>query len=71
MSRMGVTPRCVLCHVLSVDTRWRPFCSERCRNVDLAKWIDGAYRVAPDPLDLDADTNDLVNDVNDDLVKTW
>jgi endogenous inhibitor of DNA gyrase (YacG/DUF329 family) len=37
-----------------VDTRWRPFCSERCRNVDLAKWVDGAYRIPSDPLASDA-----------------
>jgi uncharacterized protein len=23
----------------------RPFCSERCRLIDLAAWADGAYRV--------------------------
>ena len=35
------------------DNRWRPFCSERCRNVDLGKWFDEDYCVAgesvPDP----------------------
>ncbi len=23
----------------------RPFCSERCRTVDLGKWLDGGYRI--------------------------
>ena len=36
---------CVLCRRQRVDSRWRPFCSERCRLEDLAKWVDGAYRV--------------------------
>ena len=35
------------------DNPWRPFCSKRCRNVDLGKWFDEDYRVAgefaPDP----------------------
>lgn len=35
------------------ENQWRPFCSERCRNVDLGKWFDEDYRVAgefaPDP----------------------
>jgi endogenous inhibitor of DNA gyrase (YacG/DUF329 family) len=31
-----------------VDERWRPFCSERCRNEDLARWADDRYRVAGD-----------------------
>jgi uncharacterized protein len=41
-----------------VDPRWRPFCSERCRNEDLARWADGRYRLAGDPVppsDFDAD----------------
>lgn len=25
---------------------FRPFCSERCKLVDLGKWISGEYRVA-------------------------
>ena len=33
---------------------FRPFCSERCRLVDLGAWIDESYRIAgtaPDPAD--------------------
>jgi endogenous inhibitor of DNA gyrase (YacG/DUF329 family) len=32
-----------------------PFCSQRCRLVDLGQWLDGNYRipVTPDPLDED------------------
>ncbi len=44
---------CVLCRVHPVDPRWQPFCSERCRNEDLARWAEGRYRVpgeaVPDP----------------------
>jgi endogenous inhibitor of DNA gyrase (YacG/DUF329 family) len=24
---------------------FRPFCSSRCRNIDLARWLDGSYAV--------------------------
>jgi endogenous inhibitor of DNA gyrase (YacG/DUF329 family) len=41
---------CVLCRTRPVDERWRPFCSERCRNEDLARWAEGRYRVASDPV---------------------
>jgi len=41
---------CVVCRRDPVDARWRPFCSERCRNEDLAQWADGRYRVAGDPV---------------------
>jgi endogenous inhibitor of DNA gyrase (YacG/DUF329 family) len=44
-----------------VDEGWRPFCSERCRNEDLARWAEGRYRVPsdrePPPEDLDASTD--------------
>jgi endogenous inhibitor of DNA gyrase (YacG/DUF329 family) len=55
---MGEAPRCVLCRQRPVDVRWRPFCSERCRNEDLAQWADGGYRIAAEPVsdsDPDAD----------------
>ena len=58
MARMGQAPMCVVCRTRPVDPRWRPFCSERCRNEDLARWADGAYRVAGDsvpPPDSEAD----------------
>ncbi len=28
-----------------------PFCSERCRLVDLGSWLGGGYRIAGDPVD--------------------
>jgi endogenous inhibitor of DNA gyrase (YacG/DUF329 family) len=27
------------------ENQFRPFCSERCRLLDLANWVDGNYRV--------------------------
>ena len=58
--RMGEALPCVLCHTRPADERWRPFCSERCRNEDLARWADGRYAVASEPVpspdtDTDAD----------------
>jgi hypothetical protein len=36
----------------SPASRWRPFCSERCKLIDFGAWASGAYRVptaeAPD-----------------------
>jgi endogenous inhibitor of DNA gyrase (YacG/DUF329 family) len=37
---------CVFCRRHGVEAACRPFCSERCRTQDLARWADGAYRVA-------------------------
>jgi len=30
--------------------RHRPFCSDRCRIVDLAAWADERYRIAGEPV---------------------
>ena len=27
------------------DERWRPFCSKRCADVDLGRWLTGAYAI--------------------------
>jgi endogenous inhibitor of DNA gyrase (YacG/DUF329 family) len=58
MGRMGEARLCVLCRTRPVDPRWRPFCSERCRTEDLARWAEGRYRVASDAVPSpDTDTN--------------
>jgi len=46
---MGEARLCVLCGHRLVNERWKPFCSERCRNEDLARWAEGRYRVAGEP----------------------
>jgi uncharacterized protein len=46
---MGEALLCVLCRRRPVDERWRPFCSERCRTEDLARWAEGGYHVPGDP----------------------
>ncbi|NRF71908.1 DNA gyrase inhibitor YacG [Aquincola sp. S2] len=48
-------PSCGGPSLFAPSNRWRPFCSERCRNVDLGAWATERYRVAapPDPSDDD------------------
>jgi uncharacterized protein len=45
--------RCPICKkaVKSTDPEF-PFCSERCRTIDLGKWASGAY-VVSSPVDSD------------------
>lgn len=39
------------------DNPWRPFCSERCRQMDLGAWANEEYRVpAQSPPDGERDT---------------
>jgi endogenous inhibitor of DNA gyrase (YacG/DUF329 family) len=28
------------------ENPWRPFCSERCKLIDLGKWVSEEYRIA-------------------------
>ncbi|HEX9425908.1 MAG TPA: DNA gyrase inhibitor YacG [Pyrinomonadaceae bacterium] len=32
------------------DNRFRPFCSERCKLIDLSKWVSEEYRVPGKPV---------------------
>ena len=63
---MGEARLCVLCRTRPVDARWRPFCSERCRNEDLARWADGRYGVPDSEPPPDATSNDDSNDLDPD-----
>jgi uncharacterized protein len=35
---------CPICHK-AADEQFRPFCSRRCREVDLNRWLSGVYVV--------------------------
>ena len=36
----------------STDNPYRPFCSERCKLIDLGAWADGSYNIPGDPSDV-------------------
>jgi len=42
---------CVYCRTRPMEAQWRPFCSERCKLLDLARWADGSYAIAGGTLD--------------------
>jgi endogenous inhibitor of DNA gyrase (YacG/DUF329 family) len=44
--RLVPCPACKTPTPYSQDNRWRPFCSERCRALDLGAWASESYRVA-------------------------
>jgi endogenous inhibitor of DNA gyrase (YacG/DUF329 family) len=43
-------PTCGKLVLWGPDTPWRPFCSERCRLIDLGDWLDESHRIS-EPLD--------------------
>ena len=63
MARDPDSALCVFCRRNAADPAWRPFCSERCKLQDLARWADGAYRVAAEPIDEPDGDDDLKSDI--------
>ncbi len=43
---------CPICSMPAAAAAYRPFCSARCAEVDLGRWLTGRYRIpAADPPD--------------------
>jgi hypothetical protein len=38
-------PECGKTTEYSPENEYRPFCSKRCRLIDLGEWIDGSYKI--------------------------
>jgi endogenous inhibitor of DNA gyrase (YacG/DUF329 family) len=51
-------PLCVWCRRHPAAGAWRPFCSERCKLQDLARWADGSYRIPGERVGEQAETED-------------
>jgi endogenous inhibitor of DNA gyrase (YacG/DUF329 family) len=43
--RKAHCPQCNVAMVYDVSNPYRPFCSERCKLIDLGQWSAGAYRI--------------------------
>jgi|APAra7269096870_1048528.scaffolds.fasta_scaffold02775_2 endogenous inhibitor of DNA gyrase (YacG/DUF329 family) len=39
--------KCPVCSK-PVEPRYRPFCSQRCQQIDLGRWLSETYRIAAD-----------------------
>lgn len=58
-----VTPRTVRCPTCGTpvdwtpQSTWRPFCSERCKLIDLGAWANESYRVPAVEKDEDPGAN--------------
>jgi len=51
--RVVPCPQCGKAVEWTPSSKWRPFCSERCKLIDLGAWATGAYRIplaeSPEP----------------------
>lgn len=48
-------PSCKRAVLTPPENRCFPFCSDRCRTIDLGKWLGGEYRIAQQTTDEDED----------------
>jgi endogenous inhibitor of DNA gyrase (YacG/DUF329 family) len=39
-------PTCEKPVTWNAESRWRPFCNDRCRLIDLGAWADESHRIA-------------------------
>lgn len=56
-------PRVVRCPKCRAEVSWeenphRPFCSERCRLIDLGAWSEGRYRIPGEKFKPDSEKED-------------
>ncbi len=51
---------CPICTTPS-DPKYRPFCSRRCADVDLGRWLTGAYVIPGEVVDSDDDPAPLLD----------
>ncbi len=56
MAKMA--PKCPICGQATARD-FRPFCSRRCADVDLARWLNGAYAIPVTDADADEDGDDV------------
>jgi len=48
---------CPICQKVA-DAKYRPFCSKRCADIDLGKWMTGSYAL---PSEEPVDPEDLIS----------
>jgi endogenous inhibitor of DNA gyrase (YacG/DUF329 family) len=54
---MTLTVTCPTCE-RPVEWRWRPFCSERCKLIDLGAWASGERAIAGEELKPEGQSDD-------------
>lgn len=53
---------CPIC-ARPAEAKYRPFCSARCADIDLAKWLTGSYAIpSNDPEDIEQALDEIMRD---------
>ena len=56
---------CPIC-AKTTDPKYHPFCSKRCADVDLGKWLNGSYAIPSEDPD---DAEDLIEKLEEEARK--
>ncbi len=54
---MSKTETCPIC-AGPADEKYRPFCSKRCSDLDLERWLKGQYAIPAGPVTPDSEEED-------------
>jgi len=54
-------PTCGTKVIWSEESRWRPFCSERCKLIDLGEWADESHRIPGEEIPPRIEQDDYLN----------
>jgi endogenous inhibitor of DNA gyrase (YacG/DUF329 family) len=55
-------PTCKKLTAYSRENSWRPFCSERCKLIDLGEWASEGHKIAGKPAYDDMMSEDMLRD---------
>lgn len=53
--------KCAVCESKPASPKFKPFCSKRCADVDLSRWLKGSYAIPGRPSDQADDVPDREN----------
>ncbi len=56
--------QCPICKQKEVQHRFRPFCSKRCSDVDLAKWMNDSYVISSNDAPTEEDEAQLAHELS-------
>jgi len=45
----AASPLCPICRARPQSDKYRPFCSKRCADIDLHRWLGGVYAIPGKP----------------------
>lgn len=64
MNKEVKCPTCGKKVVWHEKEKWRPFCSERCKLIDLGEWAAESHRIPGEPVQINEENIDSLDDKN-------